>query len=73
MKTVKMKKIPKIDDKMSTQSVVQLVDWLEELQNLTQAMARKIIELREDNSKLTLIVKQLDERMQSYERPQTKH
>lgn len=68
-----MKKIPKVDNKMSTQSVVQLVDWLEELQNLTQAMARKIIELREDNSKLTLIVKQLDERMQSYERPQTKH
>jgi|DEB0MinimDraft_3_1074331.scaffolds.fasta_scaffold168974_3 phosphopantothenate synthetase len=73
MKTVKMKKIPKVDNKMSNQSVVQLVDWLEELQNLTQAMARKIIELREDNSKLTLIVKQLDERMQSYERPQTKH
>ena len=68
-----MKKIPKVDNKMSNQSVVQLVDWLEELQNLTQAMARKIIELREDNSKLTLIVKQLDERMQSYERPQTKH
>ena len=68
-----MKKIPKVDNKMNTQSVVQLVDWLEELQNLTQAMARKIIELREDNSKLTLIVKQLDERMQSYERPQTKH
>jgi len=73
MKTVKMKKIPKVDNKMSNQSVVQLVDWLEELQNLTQAMARKIIELREDNSKLTLIVKQLDERMQRYERPQTKH
>lgn len=73
MKTVKNKKIPPIDRTMSKESVVELVDWLEELQNLTQAMARKIIDLRTEVSQLTMIVKTLDERMESYAKPKTKH
>jgi|TARA_E500000318_G_C3415198_1_gene155127 hypothetical protein len=67
----KLKKPPAISDKMSTEAVVQLVDWLDELQNMTQSMAKRIIEMRGELTTLTMVVKKLHEKVGSDEK--TKH
>lgn len=67
----KLKKPPVVSDKMSTEAVVQLVDWLDELQNMTQSMAKRIIEMRKELTTLTMVVKKLHEKVGTDE--QTKH
>lgn len=67
----KLKKPPAVSDKMSTEAVVQLVDWLDELQKMTQSMAKRIIEMRGELTTLTMVVKKLHEKVGNNE--QTKH
>ena len=64
----KLKKPPAISDKMSTEAVVQLVDWLDELQNMTQSMAKRIIEMRGELTTLTMVVNKLHEKEGSDEK-----
>jgi len=67
----KLKKPPTPSPTMSAEATVQLVDWLDELQNMTQSMAKKMIEMRGELTQLTLIVKQLNEKVDKNE--ETKH
>jgi len=67
----KLKKPPKPSPNMSVEATTQLVDWLDELQNMTQSMAKKMIEMRGELTQLTLIVKQLNEKVDKNE--ETKH
>ena len=67
----KLKKPPTPSPTMSAEATTQLVDWLDELQNMTQSMAKRIIEMRGELTQLTLIVKQLNEKVDKNE--QTKH
>jgi len=67
----KLKRPPTPSPTMSAEATVQLVDWLDELQNMTQSMAKKIIEMRKELTQLTLIVKQLNEKVDQNE--ETKH
>ena len=67
----KLKRPPTPSPNMSVEATTQLVDWLDELQNMTQSMAKRIIEMRRELTQLTLIVKQLNEKVDKNE--QTKH
>ena len=67
----KLKRPPTPSPTMSAEATVQLVDWLDELQNMTQSMAKKMIEMRGELTQLTLIVKQLNEKVDKNE--ETKH
>jgi hypothetical protein len=67
----KLKRPPTPSPNMSVEATTQLVDWLDELQNMTQSMAKRIIEMRQELTTLTMIVKKLDERTKANEA--TKH
>jgi|TARA_X000001388_G_scaffold75537_2_gene70575 hypothetical protein len=67
----KLKRPPTPSPTMSAEATVQLVDWLDELQNMTQSMAKKMIQMRGELTQLTLIVKQLNEKVDQNE--ETKH
>ena len=67
----KLKRPPTPSPTMSAETTVQLVDWLDELQNMTQSMAKKMIDMRKELTQLTLIVKQLNEKVDQNE--ETKH
>lgn len=67
----KLKRPPTPSPNMSVEATTQLVDWLDELQNMTQSMAKRIIEMRQELTTLTMIVKKLDERTKANET--TKH
>lgn len=67
----KLKRPPTPSPNMSVEATTQLVDWLDELQNMTQSMAKRIIEMRQELTTLTMIVKKIDERTKANET--TKH